>query len=115
MVRTSYLKNDANEFIVQESYTKEEIEDTLLYLDSLNEWSLNIDSESAILNGNNLPALVNVVKYVYDNDLNEEECINWFVKLSESSYAGQTYASKVEMYNKLVGNLKYELDKQEVA
>ncbi len=103
---------DITDFVEDNNFTKEEIEDTLLYLDSLNEWSLNIDSESAILKGENLPALVNVVKYVYDNDLNEEECINWFVKLSESSYSGQTYASKVEMYNKLVGNLKYELDKQ---
>jgi DNA-directed RNA polymerase specialized sigma24 family protein len=102
---------DITNFVDSNKFTSDNIDDTLLYLASLDQWTLDVDSESAILSAGNIPALVSVVKYVYDNDLNEEDCIDWFVKLSKSSYAGQAYVSKVEMLNKLIGSLKHHIDK----
>lgn len=76
-----FLKDSVN----KEEYIKEEyIEDTLLYLNGLNDWSLGVDNNSKIFSKENIPALVKFVGHVYKNDTDEDVAIQWFEKFVES-------------------------------
>ena len=59
-------------------------ETTLLLADSLNEWMLNIpENESRkILTPGNAPYLIGLVKYAYDKEYGDDECMGWLKKIA---------------------------------
>lgn len=96
-----------NEFCA--SVSKDSLDDSLFYLESLNAWCLNIDSKAKILSVNNIPKLVHAVKYVYDNDLDEDTAQEWF-KLFTDNYEkdGRKKLDTESMMENLRGYMSFE-------
>lgn len=87
-------------------FPSEEIqEDTLMYLEILNSWSLNVDGNLPIFDEVYIPSLVGIVKYACDNDI-DVEGEHWFV----------TFADNHEVQKKFSPNIKanYDLMKREL-
>lgn len=64
-------------FIKSTEYNQEVIEDTELYLDTLNEWSLELPSETCLLKTKHIPAMIGLIKYAYDTET-DNEALEWF-------------------------------------
>ena len=75
--KTDYSDKAIQEFITADEYTEDNIEDADLYLDEVNEWSLELPAGTTLLKAKYVPAMVGFVKYTYDNDTNTD-ALNWF-------------------------------------
>ncbi len=61
------------------NYTKNDLEDVELYLDGLNDWSVNVNNKSKIFCKENIPGMINIVAYTYkDEKIDENHAIKWF-------------------------------------
>lgn len=104
-------KTDADDVQIQDyirghEFDKDVLEDTMLYLDILNAWSLETDNNSRIFCRENIPVLLGVVRYAVEQE-EDEPAARWFVK-----YAGNYNASRdsgrqiTEKYKKMLASLK---------
>lgn len=75
--KTDFSDKAIQEFITADEYTEDNIEDADLYLDEVNEWSLELPAGTTLLKAKYVPAMVGFVKYTYDNDTNTD-ALNWF-------------------------------------
>lgn len=75
--KTDFSDKAIQEFITADEYTEDNIEDVDLYLDEVNEWSLELPAGTTLLKAKYVPAMVGFVKYTYDNDTNTD-ALNWF-------------------------------------
>ena len=75
--KTDFSDKAIQEFITADEYTEDNIEDADLYLDEVNEWSLELPDGTALFKAKYVPAMVGFVKYTYDNDTNTD-ALNWF-------------------------------------
>lgn len=75
--KTDFSDKAIQEFITADEYTENNIEDVDLYLDEVNEWSLELPAGTTLLKAKYVPAMVGFVKYTYDNDTNTD-ALNWF-------------------------------------
>lgn len=104
------------EFITTEKIEKNDVDDIMLYLSILDEWALNTNIGSEIYDKNNIPVLVNMVRYACDNewdDIGED----WFTKYVDNFNGNSTFNNdKINNYNKMVLSLnsyaKYILENQ---
>ena len=75
--KTDFSDKAIQEFITADEYTEDNIEDVDLYLDEVNEWSLELPAGTTLLKAKYVPAMVGFVKYTYDNDTNTD-ALSWF-------------------------------------
>ena len=75
--KTDFSDKAIQEFITADEYTEENTEDVELYLDEVNAWSLELPAGTTLLKAKYVPAMVGLVKYTYNNDINEE-ALEWF-------------------------------------
>lgn len=75
--KTDFSDKAIQEFVTADEYTEDNIEDADLYLDEVNEWSLELPAGTTLLKAKYVPAMVGFVKYTYDNDTNTD-ALNWF-------------------------------------
>ena len=73
-------------------------------LDIVNEWALNVDSESKILSRENVPALVGVAVYAFDKEI-DRESNNWFVQFAKGA-EDITVEEAIKDLNAFVGGNK---------
>ena len=73
-------------------------------LEIVNEWSLNVGSDSKILNRENVPALVGVAAYAFDKEI-DQESNNWFVQFAKGA-KDITVEEAIEDLNEFVGKNK---------
>ncbi len=93
-------------FISERSATREEAEDTLLYLAGLSDWSLGVNNNSSIFGKENVPVLVKTVGYIYKNDIDENAAIKWFEKFVENFEVDGGFSRKDgEKYKKIIESL----------
>lgn len=86
--------------------TSEDIEDTLLYLAGLNDWSLGVNNNSSIFRKENIPVLVKLVGHIYKNEIDEYGAIRWFEKFVENfEVDGGFSRENKEKYKKMVESL----------
>lgn len=100
--------SDSNiqKFILKKQCSGEEIEDTLLYLDCLGSWTLEVNNNSSIFRKDNLPVLVKLIGYVYENDMDENTAIEWFHKfVADFEADGGFTKNNQEKYNKMLNSL----------
>lgn len=106
---TDISDRSLQKFILHNDKVEEEIENTLLYLSGLNEWSLGVNNNSIIFDKINIPALVKLVGYCYqnENDIDESAAIKWFEGYVANFETNGGYAKNaVESYKKMVSSLR---------
>lgn len=84
------------EYIRGNSYGDENIEDTLLYLAALNDWTLNVNNNSGLFEQSNLPALIGVVAYAYRNDMDDRICEEWLERFVENFDTGHGISGDIK-------------------
>lgn len=100
--KTDFSDKAIQEFITADEYTEDNIEDADLYLDEVNEWSLELPAGTALFKAKYVPAMVGFVKYTYDNDTNTD-ALNWF-----KDYAFQCTKPENDI-QKLLNDMKEDL------
>lgn len=104
-------KTDADDIQIQNyvrvhDFGKDILEDTMLYLDILNAWSLEADNNSKLFCKENIPALLCVVRYAVEQE-EDEPAARWFVKYAGNYDAGRSAGRSVtEKYKKMLASLK---------
>lgn len=83
----------------------EKMDDTLLYLGILDEWSLNVDNNSSIFQKETIPALINTVAYACNLE-EDGTAIKWFENYVGAYPADGCFTrSQYENYNKMAESL----------
>lgn len=117
MVKTAFLTlmtvcgqeefsdNSIQNFIRDKRNREGEIEDTLLYLDCLNAWTLDVNNNSAIFRKENIPVLVKMIQYVYINEIEEEIAMEWFAGfVANFEVDGGFSENNKEKYSKMINS-----------
>ena len=87
---------------------EEEMDDTLLYLAALSDWTLNVNNNSRLFEQSNLPALVGVVAYAYRNEIDDHICEEWLEKYVESFDTGGGVCGEImEQLHKMISDLEH--------
>lgn len=102
---------DAQDF-VNRGISEELIENALLYISSLSDWSVEVDNNSPAFIKENIPMLVKLVAYVYEKeDIDENAAIKWFEKFV-ANYKYETRINE-EKFNEMLNDLsKYIVNKE---
>lgn len=81
--------------------------DLNLYLDILNDWSLDVDNNSRLFSADNIPVVLSVIEYAVKNDI-DDVAHEWFVQYVENFDTGNQFGlSLAENYT----FIKDDLDK----
>lgn len=108
----TYNDADIQEFMFNGEVSTENMDDTLLYLDVLNDWSLEIDNNSMVLSKENVPVLSKVIQYSYDNDLDEKLTIQWFSTFADKYKDGGLPRDEMEKYKMMTDSLDSYIKKR---
>lgn len=93
-------------YILSRVITIDGMEDVLLYLESLGDWSVNVDNNSPIFCQEYLPALIKLVEYVYRHEIEEEIAIEFFENFVDKFDVDGEFTNNVKQnYNKVVKKL----------
>ena len=100
-----FSDSNIQKFIQSKKDRHEEIEDTLLYLDCLNSWTLEVNSNCAIFQKENIPVLVKMIQYVYKNEMEEDIAIKWFAGFVDNFEIDGGFPEKnEEKYKKMINS-----------
>lgn len=77
--KTDFSDKAIQSFILSNEYNQENMDDVLLYLDEINEWSLELPEGASSFKAKLIPGLVGFAKYTYDNDTNST-VVEWLSK-----------------------------------
>lgn len=100
-----FSDSNIQKFIQSKKDRHEEIEDTLLYLDCLNSWTLEVNSNCAIFQKENIPILVKMIQYVYKNEMEEDIAIKWFAGFVDNFEIDGGFPEKnEEKYKKMINS-----------
>ena len=75
---------DLHSFVEEHVSTQDEIDDVLLFLDVIDELTLDIDNNCDLLRVENIPALVKLVEFTSKEEIDEAVIINWLKDFSKT-------------------------------
>lgn len=111
----TYNDSDVQEFLFNGEVTSTDIDDALLYLDVLNDWSLEVNNSSMVLSKENVPVLAKVIQYSYDNDLDEKSAIQWFSDFVDKHKDNVLPRDDMEKYKMMTESLDSYIKKKEAS
>ena len=107
LVSGTYNLSDQNiqSYIDSECIPEDVLKDTLLYVESLSDWAIDVDNSSVLFDKKYLPYMVYVSAHVYLNDVDEDIFTKW-LKLFADKFKPEMLTDKhKENCEFLVGNL----------
>ena len=75
---------DLHSFVEEHVSTQDEIDDVLLFLDVIDELTLDIDNNCDLLRVENIPALVKLVEFTSKEEIDEAVIISWLTNFSQT-------------------------------
>lgn len=94
------------DYIANEVSVANNIDDVLLYLDVLNDWSLSVDNKFSIFFEQNVLALLGVIAHAYKKEYEDKACIEWLSKYIKEKKVGKRVNDKIiEKYKVMVRGL----------
>lgn len=99
------------DFIDSCDASDDDLDDLDLLKDMLDMWTLEVDSDCELLEPNNIPELLRVVKYINDFDINDDMVSGWLKEYSSN------YITRVEdsasFYNDMIDSLNHYVEKHD--
>lgn len=99
--KSNLSDKDIQEYILHEDINEEDIEKALLCINSLSDWTLNVDNNSPIFESKNIPTLVSIVKFAYDKEINDNICIEWLENFIEDFKNKVFSANSIQNLNQM--------------